>query len=48
MNKVYRTVFNETTNTWVAVAEISPAKGNLLQRVRGRAAKNRPAGLVCT
>ena len=27
MNKVYRTVFNETTNTWVAVAEISPAKG---------------------
>lgn len=27
MNKIYRTVYNETTNTWVAVAEISTAKG---------------------
>ena len=27
MNKVYRTVFNETTNTWVAVAEIAKAHG---------------------
>ncbi|MFC2707774.1 MAG: ESPR-type extended signal peptide-containing protein, partial [Neisseria sp.] len=27
MNKIYRTVYNETTNTWTAVAEIAKAKG---------------------
>ena len=27
MNKVYRTVFNETTNTWVAVSETAKAHG---------------------
>ena len=27
MNKVYRTVWNEHTNTWVAVAEIATARG---------------------
>ena len=27
MNKIYRTVYNETTQTWVAVAEIATAKG---------------------
>lgn len=27
MNKVYRTVFNEKTNTWVAVSEVTKAHG---------------------
>lgn len=27
MNKTYRIVWNETTNTWVAVAEIAKAHG---------------------
>ena len=27
MNKTYRVVWNESTNTWVAVAEIATARG---------------------
>ena len=31
MNKIYRTVYNETTGTWVAVAEIATAHGKSAQ-----------------
>jgi len=27
MNKIYKTVWNETTRTWVAVPEFAPAQG---------------------
>lgn len=27
MNKIYRTVYNETTNTWVAVVKFLPLRG---------------------
>jgi len=35
MNKVYRTVWNEHTNTWVAVQETAKAHGKSGRRQHG-------------